>query len=227
MSADTRRRHDLRPFAGIAYIGALEAGGSPDHGRRTQPRASADSLSPSGGAASRARSVCRRYAVANDLNTLLTLTLRNPAIEPEQLLVAWRLARRRASRRQGPFASLWVPERGSESGRLHAHALVNEAHLQLLDWPLGFIDTEVQQGAEGIRQFAGYISKDFDHPLLTSRYSPARGFAPEEVRIVADSRNEFLEQACELFGGRDPVRLTEGPSGIGISAQWILDEELL
>jgi hypothetical protein len=98
--------------ATVAYVGERD---SDAPGREPDPL---DDLRRS---ASRSRTALRRYLVHNGLGHMITLTFRHPPGSLQALTEKMRLFVRRLERAGISGAYAWVPEHGSEHGRLHVH----------------------------------------------------------------------------------------------------------
>jgi hypothetical protein len=164
-------------------------------------------------AARRASAMVRRYAVANRLDRLATLTYKGAGQFDER---AFRRdmhdfgRRLRSSLGGSTYPYLYVPEWHPGGHGLHAHALFGQYVPQGLlrsAWGLGIVD--IRRRGPGIkagsiastRRAVGYISKyivkSFDAPRVKGlhRYELAQGFQPRVERIVATSREEAIALA--------------------------------
>lgn len=220
----TRRGSDRSRIRGRVYPGAWEAQGAVRSRRRPQPPACVESP-PGRSSIYRARANVRRFSVANELSVFCTLTYRcNPTPETVKATVTKVLQQ---TTRGNPLPWLWVPERGSRSGRLHVHLLSGSwlAGAVAERWDSGAVDTIELGSISAIRDAAGYMAKDFDNPPLSHRYYKARGdFTPESIDIGSDSWEEFIAQAGGYFPGAKLINHGDGDvrlRGMGVSCLWV------
>jgi hypothetical protein len=192
---------------------------------RTQPnrdgRPSGPALDPdraSSEAARRARTKVRRYAAANRLDRLVTLTYRGAGQHNERPLrhdlgVFIRALRTALAGRSIPY--VWVPEWHKTDHGLHAHvALGRYVRRSLIEdaWGHGFVHIKrlARDEAAGTlassRRAAGYLSKyiakTFDHPRTARlhRYEVGQGFLPRAERITAPTWQEARQLAAKAMG---------------------------
>jgi hypothetical protein len=204
------------------YPEAAEAGGCllvPDSrgrgaGGESDPERSASE------AVRRARTRLRRYAVANRLNRLGTLTYAGEGChDPEQLRedVASFFRGLKPALGGEPFPYLWLPEWHPGGHGLHVHFAVGQYVPQTLIrdvWERGFVhikllgDLPVGYGAlEEARLAASYLCKYLGKGLDDERrraglhrYEVAQGFQPERVALIGNGIEDVLGQASERMG---------------------------
>lgn len=170
----------------------------------------------------RARTKIRRYAVANRLNRLGTLTYAGEGCrDPAQLRtdLAGFFKGLRPALDGKPFPYVWVPEWHPGGHGLHAHFAVGQYVPQPLIrevWGLGHVhikligDLPVGSGAlEEARVSAGYlckyVGKGLDDERRRSglhRYEVAQGFQPSRVVLTGRSEIGVLDLACDRMGSR-------------------------
>lgn len=116
---------------------------------------------------------------------------------------------RRTRRQRGPFAWVQVVERGTETGRLHHHVLMDgsfaEGEVEQL-WGNGFVVRTRVRSATGIRTIAGYLCKTFSVPsadrLSSHRYRISRhGIRPQAHGFVM-TESEYTTFITQLAPGR-------------------------
>lgn len=194
-------------------------------------------------AARRARGQIRRYAAANCLNRLGTLTYRDEGCHDQRAFrqhMARFFRRLRAEMGGKAFPYVWVPEWHPNGHGLHAHFAVGSfvPRRKIEDaWGRGFIhikllgDLPVGSGKHAeARRAAGYLAKyagkDFDQAKLAGlhRYDVAQGFAPPSVYLYGATLGEVVRQAVEVMGDRWPVQMwqSQGTEGWqGPPAVWL------
>lgn len=168
----------------------------------------------------RARGQVRRYAVANGVNRLLTLTYRPPQpVDPEPVLrdVAAFLKLLRADRPD--LAYVRVLER-HKSGAIHVHVGVSGAGSKLDRerlarlWGRGFIDVrKIRSNRPGRREaarsaaryLAKYVGKDAVRVDGGHRYEVRQGCQPRAVRTAARSLDDGWRVLVGLAGGEVPA----------------------
>jgi hypothetical protein len=170
--------------------------------------------------AMRAARTARRFVVANELRSMVTLTFRC-AVDAMKAASDMKLLMRRCCYGRDPFPFLWTLERGSHRGRIHGHLLVPASLGPLAEdaWDNGHVDVVVKpQGWQALREQAAYIAKAFDSPVLSGqRYRVPKGFQPETIKIDAFSPELLITEAEARMG----TRVVKGHrSGIVVSAQW-------
>jgi hypothetical protein len=202
---------------------AAEAGGTfrgvvvkRDRGRGCQgetedPQRSAEE------AVRRAGTSIRRYAAANRLNRLGTLTYASACRDEVRLRMDVRSFFRTLRDDLGePLPYIWVPEWHPGGHGLHVHFAVGRyirhslikrswgrghVHIKLLgDVPIG--QGSLGEARQAARYLAKYLRKDLDAPrtLGLHRYECAQGFQPRVEQIVARSSPAALEEASERMG---------------------------
>jgi len=198
-------------FRGLSRPGA--AGGSYEHDpERSQLEA-----------VRRARAKLRRYAAANRLNRLGTLTYAGEGCH-DAVQVRTDVGRffRRLRRGLGGerFPYLWVPELHASGHGFHLHFAVGQyvpRSLIVEAWGLGFVHIRLigdllvgSTARREARAAAGYVSKylgkDFSGGGL-NRYDVAKGFQPKTEPITGRSIEEVTEEASERMGGPPDVLL--------------------
>ncbi|HUO74292.1 MAG TPA: hypothetical protein VMU39_26200 [Solirubrobacteraceae bacterium] len=168
----------------------------------------------------RARGKIRRYAAANRLNRLGTLTYRGegchePLVLREHLASFFRELRDRLDRER--FAYVWVPQWHPGGHGLHAHFAVGRfvprsliagawghgfVHIKLLDGlPVG--SGELAEARLAARYLARYVGRDLDDERRLSglhRYEVAQGFQPAKIECYGDSAEDVIERASRYMG---------------------------
>lgn len=213
------------------YPGAAEGGGCfvpsipPEHsyvarGSAKDPQRAAEE------AARRARARLRRYASANGLNRLGTLTYagdgcHEPATARDDLRGFFKTLR--ADLGGDPLAYVWVPEWHKTGHGLHVHFAVGRyvprrkidaawgrgfVHIKLLgDLPVGAGTLTEARRAAGY--LSKYVTKTFSDPDARvaglHRYGLAQGFQPEKLTLHGRSAGDVLGQASEMFD-QEPSR---------------------
>ena len=207
------------------YRDAAEASGSfrsklPGPPRPGGPRvASSDPDRSAAEAARRARGKVRRYATANGLNRLGTLTYAGDGCHDLDVLVSdvavfWRRLRRDLG--GAPLPYLWVPEWHQSGHGLHVHFGVGRfidrskidrawghgfVHIkQLNDLPVGSGRLAEARAAAGY--LSKYIGKTFEDDRISgrNRYNCAEGFQPKVTPVWASSRHEAIRKASHIMG---------------------------
>ncbi len=185
-------------------------------------------------AARRARAKIRRYAAANRLNRLGTLTYRgdgchDPLRLREDLGAFFRELR--AGMEVGRFAYVWVPQWHPGGHGLHAHFAVGQfVPRRLIEraWGRGFVHIKlldglpVGSGALGearlaARYLARYVGREVEdeHRLAgLHRYEVAQGFQPAKVECYGASAEDVIERASGYMGSApERVWLSSGMEG--------------
>ena len=175
-------------------------------------------------AARRARAKLRRYAAANRLTRLWTLTYAGAGCFDQGQVRAdvgeFFRELRRALGRAIPY--VWVPEWHPEGhglqvhfavGQYVRHGLIKEVwgrgivHVRLIgDLPVGSGTLEEARAAAGY--LAKYVSKSIGDervPRLHG-YEVAQGFQPEKIALRGDSEAAVVAEASERMGAR-PARM--------------------
>lgn len=174
-------------------------------------------------AARRARTRVRRYAAANRLDRLGTLTYAGNGLHDERALrrqVRHFFKRLRPEMGGEPLPYLWVPEWHARGHGLHVHfGLDRYVKQRVVEdvWGHGFVHLKRLASARDAgtlassRRAAGYLSKyvakSFDERRTCGlhRYEVAQGFLPRVERIVGTTAADAVEQASERMG-REPAR---------------------
>jgi hypothetical protein len=208
------------------------AGGDPDRARAESAR--------------RARSKLRRYAAANRLNRLATLTYGPPRCTDPKLVRA-HVGSFFRQLRQGlggdPLPYVWVPELHKDGVHFHVHFAVGRyvprriiesawgrgfVHIKLLgDLPVGSGPLAEARRAAGY--LSKYVSKTFCDPALRvagmHRYECGQGFQPDATRLAGRTADDVLGQASQLLSAQparqwssSEVEDWQGPPAIW--AQW-------
>jgi len=173
-------------------------------------------------AAQRARGQIRRYAVANRLNRLGTLTYGPPFCrDPLQLRrdVGSFWVQLRGALGGKAFPYLWVPELHKDRERWHVQFLVGKwiarsaiksawdhgfVHIKLL----GDLPARSSAAAEariGAKYTSKYVVKDLQALGGLHRYEVAQGFQPERFPFTARSDDEALHILVrDWFDGEEP-----------------------
>lgn len=144
-----------------------------------------------------ARRTVRDCAVANTLNTFVTLTYASdPA--PGEAYSEFTNYQRRLLRKEASAKWIEVSQYGRRTRRLHHHVLFND-HLSLQDlrrqWDRGTVHIRRCDGADDIRQTANYVSHDFfapreERPHLC-RYRMSRSVERPQVTKLTLSEAEL------------------------------------
>jgi hypothetical protein len=193
---------------------ALRSGGRPDAERAVEE------------AARRARAKVRRYAAANRLNRLGTLTYRGEGChDPVRLRrdLSGFFRELRDALGEGGFPYVWVPQWHPGGHGLHAHFAVGRfvprglidgswghgfVHIKLLDGlPVG--SDQLAEARLAARYLAGYAGRDLGderRPAGLHRYEVAQGFQPEKVLVYGVSAEDAIERASSVMGS-DPERV--------------------
>jgi hypothetical protein len=187
---------------------ALPSGSPPD-----SPRAAEE-------AARRARTKIRRYAAANRLNRLGTLTYRGEGCHDALALrahLAGFFRELRGGLGEGRFAYLWVPQWHPGGHGLHAHFAVGRfvprglierawghgfVHIKLLDGlPVGSGD--LAEARLAARYLARYVGRDVESERRLAglhRYEVGQGFQPAKVECYGSSADDVIERASGYMG---------------------------
>lgn len=171
-------------------------------------------------AARRARAKIRRYAAANRLNRLGTLTYRGAGChDPVQLRADLGLFFRelRAGLDAGRFPYVWVPQWHPGGHGLHAHFAVGQFIGRALierSWGHGFVHIKllgglpVGSGSLGearlaARYLARYVGRDLEEERRLGglhRYEVGQGFQPAKIECYGGSAEDVIERASRLMG---------------------------
>jgi hypothetical protein len=171
-------------------------------------------------AARRARGKIRRYAAANRLNRLGTLTYRGEGCHDPVALRAHLAGFFRELREElaaGRFAYLWVPQWHPGGHGLHAHFAVGRfVPRRLIEqaWDHGFVHIKLLDGlpvgsgalAEArlaARYLARYVGRDAEDARRLAglhRYEVAQGFQPAKVECYGGSAADVIDRASGYMG---------------------------
>ncbi len=167
----------------------------------------------------RARAKIRRYAAANRLNRLGTLTYRGEGChEPLRLRedLAGFFRELRAGVDAGRFAYLWVPQWHPGGHGLHAHFAVGRfVQRKLIEqsWGHGFVHIKLLDGLPvgsgtlgearlAARYLARYVGREVEDERRLAglhRYEVAQGFQPAKIECYGDSAGDVIERASGLM----------------------------
>ena len=220
--------------AGGSVRFALKSGRGPGEFEAEEDRAATE-------ATRRARGKIRRYATANGLNRLGTLTYSGegcfePAVFRGHIGRFFRKVKNELGGESFPY--VWVPEWHPGGHGLHAHFAVGRyvkrrsierawgrgfVHIKLLgNLPVG--SGRFEEARRAGRYLGKYVAKDFDADRIGGlhRYDVARGYEPAVVQVEGRSVGRVLEQACEIMGGSPSELWLSGnePSWLGPPAVW-------
>ena len=186
----------------------ISAGGPPNAERASEE------------AGRRARAKIRRYAAANKLNRLGTLTYRGvgchePLVLREHLASFFRELR--DGLEVGRFPYVWVPQWHPGGHGLHAHFAVGRfvprsliagawghgfVHIKLLDGlPVG--SGALAEARLAARYLARYVGRDLDDERRLAglhRYEVAQGFQPAKIECYGESAEDVIERASGYMG---------------------------
>ncbi len=213
----------VRGWSLSLYESAAEAGGAWSSGNAPIPRPRARSEPDAERAAAeanrRARAKLRRYAAANGLNRLGTLTYAGPGCHDQvvfrgHMAEFFRSLRALLGGQRFPYA--WVAEWHKSGHGLHAHFAVGRyikrskiesawgrgfVHITLLgDLPVGSgTRAEARLAA---RYLSKYIGKDLGETRLQGlhRYEVAQGFQPSSTRLRARTLGKVVDLAVGVMG---------------------------
>src|SRR3954466_10297985 len=198
------------------YPDAGEGGGCLSVARGTLPTGRPPNVERAAEEAGRgARTKTRRYAAANRLNRLGTLTYRgegchDPARLRTDLAVFFRELR--AGLAAGRFPYVWVPQWHPGGHGLHAHfALGRFVPRRLIErsWGHGFVHIKLLDGlpvgsgalAEArlaARSLWLYVGRDVEEARRLAglhRYEVAQGFQPAKIECYGASADDVIERA--------------------------------
>jgi hypothetical protein len=205
------------------YPDAGEGGGCVSVARQPLPSGGApDSERAAEEAARRARAKIRRYAAANRLNRLGTLTYRgegnhDPIVLRGHLASFFRELRDGLG--EGRFPYLWVPQWHPGGHGLHAHFAVGRfVPRRLIDgsWGHGFVHIKLLDGlpvgsgalAESrlaARYLARYVGRDMESERRLAglhRYEVGQGFQPAKVECYGESAEDVIDRASGYMGSQ-------------------------
>jgi len=176
----------------------------------------------------------RRYAVANQLDAMITLTAGAPSVSRAALTAETTNAFRRAKRLSGfTFPFIWVVEGGwpdcsDGHQRAHVHALVPHAATPPLmaTWFLGDTNVTVLSGTDQIRRAARYITKALP-PGKGRLIHTCPGFKPKPQLYALPSSESLSGFVIEKFGGPPDqvIRPDERAPQCGLSFLWLSSEK--
>jgi len=171
----------------------------------------------------RAMTTVRRYAKANGLDRLLTLTYRPPfCTDPEVLRTDLRRFIRRLRRELGceRFPYVWVPEFHADGIRFHAHLglgrYIKRDRIERC-WPHGNLDirritvrnkgSKTERASRVAQYLTKYVSKAFADTAAIGchRYDVAQRFQPKCERLVLDTEEHARQWAIMMMGGEIPA----------------------
>jgi hypothetical protein len=187
---------------------ALPTGGPPNAERAAEE------------AGRRARAKIRRYAAANRLNRLGTLTYRgegchDPARLRADLAVFFRELR--AGLDAGRFPYVWVPQWHPGGHGLHAHFAVGRFVQRTLierSWGNGFVHIKLLDGLPvgagtlgearlAARYLARYVGREMEDARRLAglhRYEVAQGFQPAKIECYGTTAEDVIERASGYMG---------------------------
>jgi hypothetical protein len=221
---------------------AGEAGGSfqPTLKVRKSGFSEPDPIRSAEQAARRAGTCIRRYAAANKLNRLGTLTYAIGCHDQRQLRADvgdfFRAIRDKIGE---PLPYLWVPEWHPSGHGLHVHFAVGRyvRHSAIKEaWGRGFVhikligDVPMGQGQLGeariaARYLAKYVRKGLcdEREKGLHRYECAQGFRPRVERIVAHTAFAAIGEASERMGRWPELiwRSRDAQRWLGPPAVWV------
>jgi hypothetical protein len=189
---------------------ALPSGGPPDSARAADE------------AARRARAKIRRYAAANRLNRLGTLTYRGEGCHDPIALrqdLAGFFRELREGLGAGRFPYLWVPQWHPGGHGLHAHFAVGRfVQRGLIEraWGRGFVHIkqlnglpvgsgELGEARLAARYLARYVGRDAEDERRLAglhRYEVAQGFQPAKIECYGESAEDVIERASGYMGSQ-------------------------
>ncbi len=168
----------------------------------------------------RARAKIRRYAAANRLNRLGTLTYRGEGChDPLRLRedLAGFFRELRAGVDDGRFPYVWVPQWHPGGHGLHAHFAVGRfIGRKLIEgaWGNGFVHIKLLDGLPvgsgtlgearlAARYLARYVGREVaDERRLQGlhRYEVAQGFQPAKIECYGETAEDVIERASGYMG---------------------------
>jgi hypothetical protein len=170
-------------------------------------------------ASRRAASRLRRYAVANRLNRLGTLTYAESCTDPRRARADIGDFFRNLREAMGKsFPYVWVPEWHPGGHGLHLHFAVNRfiRHGTIKEaWGRGIVDIrrrepqrlgggQVDESRQTARYLAKYVRKGMDdesRPKNLHRFDCAQGFRPEVELVHGAKQVDVIEAAADRMGG--------------------------
>lgn len=174
-------------------------------------------------AARRARGKIRRYAAANRLNRLGTLTYRGAGCHDPLVLRSHLAEFFRGLRGEGRMPYLWVAQWHPGGHGLHAHFAVGRyVPRSLIEraWGHGFVHIKLLAGLPvgsgpleearlAARYLARYVGRDIDEERRLAglhRYEVAQGFQPAKINCYGKSAEQVLKRASGYMGA-PPTRV--------------------
>ena len=168
----------------------------------------------------RARAKIRRYAAANRLNRLGTLTYRGEGChDPRQLRddLAGFFRGLRAGVDDGRFPYVWVPQWHPGGHGLHAHFAVGRFVARRVieqSWGHGFVHIKLLDGLPvgsgslgearlAARYLARYVGRDLEDArrlVGLHRYEVAQGFQPAKIECYGESAEDVIARASRYMG---------------------------
>jgi hypothetical protein len=203
------------------YPDAGEGGGCLSVRRRVLPsEGPPNAVRAAEEAGRRARAKIRRYAAANKLNRLGTLTYAGEGCHDALRLrddLAGFFRELRGGLGGGRFPYLWVPQWHPGGHGLHAHFAVGRFVPRGLierSWGNGFVHIKlldglpVGSGALGearlaARYLARYVGRDAEDERRLAglhRYEVAQGFQPAKIECYGSSAEDVIERASGYMG---------------------------
>ncbi|MCU1677356.1 MAG: hypothetical protein JWM93_2114 [Frankiales bacterium] len=214
------------PARRVVHVGVRGAAADPERARSE--------------AARRARAKVRRFAAANGLNRLGTLTYRGLGChDPKQLRadVAHFFRSLRAALGGDPLPYVWVSEWHKTGHGLHVHFAVGRyinRSLIAAAWGHGFVHIKLlsnlpvgstlrDEARQAARYLSKYVTKSFtEHTPGLHRYELAQGFQPSARVLLGTSVDGVLRQACAVMSGEPRLRWSSSDADdwLGPPAVW-------
>jgi hypothetical protein len=203
------------------YPEAGEGGGCLSVRRRlSRSEGPPDAVRAAEEAGRRARAKIRRYAAANRLNRLGTLTYRGEGCDDPARLrndLGGFFRELRTELGAGRFPYVWVPQWHPGGHGLHAHFAVGRFVPRKLierSWGEGFVHIKLLDGlpvgsgtlAEArlaARYLARYVGRDLEDERRLAglhRYEVAQGFQPAKIQCYGGSAEDVIERASGYMG---------------------------
>jgi hypothetical protein len=224
------------PAAGEGVVWSTVLEGDHDSSRALGPRLPPDSLNDDPAppmpipddhaerASRRAKGQVRRYAVANGLTRLVTLTRADQThdVATVNRAVVWFL--RQLRERYPDVGYVRVFER-HQSGAVHVHLGISryiaKGEIAAL-WPHGFVDVRKMRssrpgGREAARLTARYLAKYVVKEAVRAndrghRYEVRQGRQPVAVRVWAQTMRDGLRELIRASGGETPSYVWDSAS---------------
>lgn len=160
----------------------------------------------------------RRYALANKLNRLVTVTFATPERDRDRTKTLVKRVLKKVRARLGcafPYVRVIATHPGGHGLHIHFLMSAHAAELFQASWAHGHVNIKRLRGKRAVRKAAHYLSHDFDTDVGGHRYDVAQGFP---VRRLL-SRSSFpwnLYQFVNSLMGRDPDQERDyGPVWVG------------